>query len=259
LHVRRLITLVLACSALLAATAAPAAAVTYGTPDTEHDYVGLLVFYDAEGTPLWRCSGTLISPTVVLTAGHCTFGTDSAQFFLQDTMPSTYPYSGGITGTPYTYPLYDDAAFYTNDVGVVVLDKRVTLRDVSTYAELADVGTVDELLAEPTQLLTIVGYGLQGVVKPVASAERTRYQGTVQLIEATSSLAGTYSFRYTANPGQAHTGGGCFGDSGGPIFIEGTNVILGVNSYVLNSNCKGTGGAFRVDQQAVQDWIYSFL
>jgi hypothetical protein len=28
---------------------------------------------------------------------------------------------------------------------------------------------------------------------------------------------------------------------------------------VLNSNCKGTGGAFRIDQQAVQDWINSFL
>ena len=253
---RRLMALVLTCSALLAATIAPAAAVTYGTPDTEHKYVGLLVFYDAEGTPLWRCSGTLISPTVVVTAGHCTFGADSAQFFLQDTMPRTYPFTGGTTGTPYTYPLYDDAAFYTNDVGVVVLDRRV--RGVSTFGVLPEVGIVDELLAEPTQLLTIVGYGLQGV-KPVASSERTRYQGTVQLIEATSSVAGSYSFRYTANPGKAHSGGGCFGDSGGPIFIEGTNIILGVNSYVLNSNCKGTGGAFRLDQQPVQDWINGFL
>jgi secreted trypsin-like serine protease len=256
---RRLIGLVLACSVLLAGTAAPAAAVTYGTPDTEHDYVGLLVFYDAEGTPLWRCTGTLISPTVVLTAGHCTYGADSAQFFLQDTMPSTYPYSGGITGDPYTYPLYDDAAFYTNDVGVVVLDKRVTLREVSDYGELPDVGTVEDLLAEPSQLLTIVGYGLQGVVKPVASAERTRYQGTVMLIEATSSLAGTYSFRFTATPAQSHSGGGCFGDSGGPVFIEGTNIILGVTSYVMNLNCKGTGGAFRIDQEPVLDWINSFL
>ena len=254
---RKLIASVIACVALLAITASPAAAVTYGTPDTEHDYVGLLVFYDADGTPLWRCSGTLISPTVVLTAGHCTFGADSAQFFPQNTMPSTYPYSGGITGTPYTYPEFDEAAFYTNDVGVVVLDKRV--RGISTYGQLADVGTVDELTAEGgQQLLTIVGYGLQGV-KPVMSSLRTRYQGTVMLIESTSALAGTYSFRYSADPGQAHTGGGCFGDSGGPIFIQGTNIILGVNSYVLNSNCKGTGGAFRIDQQPVQDWIYSFL
>ena len=242
---------------LLLGLAVPASAVTYGTPDGDaHPYVGLLVFYNEDGTATHRCSGTLISPTVVVTAGHCTYEAASARFYLESTMPSGYPYSGGITGTPYTYPEYNDATFYTADAGVVVLDKRVRLAE---YGVLAPVGTVDEMFAEGgQQLLTIVGYGLQGI-KPMFSAERTRYQGTVMLIENRSALAGTYSFKYSANPGQAHSGGGCFGDSGGPIFIEGTNIIVGVNSYVLNSNCKGTGGAFRVDQQAVQDWIYSFL
>lgn len=242
---------------LLLGLVLPASAVTYGTPDGDaHPYVGLLVFYDANGTATHRCTGTLISPTVVLTAGHCTYEAASARFYLESTMPSGYPYSGGITGTPYTYPEYNDATFYTADVGVVVLDKRVRLAE---YGVLAPVGTTDELVAEGgQQLLTIVGYGLQQV-KPVYSAERTRYQGTVMLIENSSSLTGTYSFKFSANPGAAHSGGGCFGDSGGPIFIEGTNVILGVTSYVLNSNCKGTGGGFRVDQADVQEWVYSFL
>jgi hypothetical protein len=254
--VRKILALLLAVVALTAATAAPVFAVPYGTPDTEHDYVGLLVFYDETGTATHRCTGTLISPTVVLTAGHCTYGTDSARFYLESTMPSGYPYSGGTTGTPYTYPEYDDSAFYVADVGVVVLDKPI--RKVSTYGELAPIGTVDQIEAEGgQQLLTIVGYGLQGV-KPVYSAERTRYQGTVMFIESTSSFAGT-SFRYSANPGTPHSGGGCFGDSGGPVFIQGTNIILGVNSYVLNSNCKGTGGAFAIDTEPVQDWINSFL
>ena len=59
--------------ALLMALALPASAITNGGPDgDDHPYVGLMVADDVDGNPLWRCSGTLISPTLYLTAGHCT-------------------------------------------------------------------------------------------------------------------------------------------------------------------------------------------
>src|SRR5215208_3675681 len=52
--------------------APPAAAITGDfVPDDEHPYVGLVVFYDANGEFLWRCTGSLLTPTVLLTAGHC--------------------------------------------------------------------------------------------------------------------------------------------------------------------------------------------
>ncbi|MCU0501352.1 MAG: trypsin-like serine protease, partial [Anaerolineae bacterium] len=58
---------------LVLAVVAPAAAITDGEPDGErHPYVGLMVAQDANHNPLWRCSGTLLSPTLFLTAGHCT-------------------------------------------------------------------------------------------------------------------------------------------------------------------------------------------
>ncbi len=63
------ITALLAPLVLLPGTAQ---AIQFGTPDGDgHPYVGLVVLYD-DGIPQWRCTGALISPTVFLTAGHCT-------------------------------------------------------------------------------------------------------------------------------------------------------------------------------------------
>src|SRR5215216_4863775 len=80
---RKILVLLAVLMAAFAVSAGPASAVLYGQPDgTDHPYVGVVRFFDADGNYLWRCTGTLISPTVVLTAGHCTFGTASAEFWV---------------------------------------------------------------------------------------------------------------------------------------------------------------------------------
>ena len=101
--------------AVVAATlfvAAPAQAVTNGQPDAgRHPYVGLAVFdttVDGVTGPAWRCSGTLLSPTVFLVAGHCTDGAVAARVWLSENVQSNteYPFSGRprTTASPYTYP-----------------------------------------------------------------------------------------------------------------------------------------------------------
>lgn len=92
--------------------------------------MGLVLFYDESGEYMWRCSGTLLSPTVLLTAGHCTSGPASAQvWFDSDVTGTGYPSTGGVTGTPIPHPLYDDFATFpnTHDVGVVLLDEEVEI------------------------------------------------------------------------------------------------------------------------------------
>jgi hypothetical protein len=80
--VRRKLTAIVVLATALA-LAAPVAAITTGQPDeNEHPYVGQLLFYvpDAvdsrftEPGSWFTCTGTLLSPTVIVTAGHCTFG-----------------------------------------------------------------------------------------------------------------------------------------------------------------------------------------
>jgi hypothetical protein len=71
----------------IAAIPASALAITGNyVKDTEHPFVGLVVFYDAAGQFIWRCSGSLISPTKLLTAGHCADtaeGAASARVYFQ--------------------------------------------------------------------------------------------------------------------------------------------------------------------------------
>ena len=61
---------------LAIAMVAPAAAITGNyREDNDHPFVGLVAFYDSDWEFIHRCTGELLSPTVMLTAGHCTFGT----------------------------------------------------------------------------------------------------------------------------------------------------------------------------------------
>jgi hypothetical protein len=91
----------LAAIALLAtlALAAPAGAITYGTPDgNRHPQVGALLAPQAYSDGTWAaCSGTLISPTVFLTAAHCDLGVSRVAV----TFDASY---GPATGTEYWGP-----------------------------------------------------------------------------------------------------------------------------------------------------------
>ncbi|HYN10464.1 MAG TPA: trypsin-like serine protease [Vicinamibacterales bacterium] len=250
--------------ALLAAllmTAVPAVALIWSQPDGNgHPYVGLVVF-DVDGTPSHRCSGSLISPTVFLTAGHCTDGTDAARVWFETRIQDpSYPFGGGtsISGTPHTHPAFGTSFPNSSDVGVVVLDVPVVLNQ---YAQLAPSGVIDGLARQrglQSQLFTLVGYGDQAIV-PFPISRLIRYRATPQLVELSSANTGGWNIHLSSNPGKPHPGGACFGDSGGPALIGNTNLVAGVGSFVLNYNCTGAGFYYRVDTAYARQFINPFL
>src|SRR5215212_8245825 len=70
---KKLLLLVAACVAALSVLPGSGRAITGNfVADNEHPYVGLVAFYDAQGEFMWRCSGSLLTDRVFLTAGHCT-------------------------------------------------------------------------------------------------------------------------------------------------------------------------------------------
>lgn len=253
----------LALLALLAAVlvvAVPAGAVTDGQLDGNgHPYVGLMVAQDAKGNPLWRCSGTLLSSRVYLTAGHCTESPAAhVEIWFQSDVESGipangYPFEGQVGGTPYTHPGYDPNAFYLRDLGVVLLDKPMKM---SKYGVLPALNQLDALKPSSSTLFTSVGYGLQKSFPDAASwkdqAKRVRMVATPHLLQINTGFTGDFSLLLSNN---TSTGGTCFGDSGGPNFVGSSNVVGGVTSYALNGSCAGTGGVFRVDRSWSLDWV----
>ncbi|HSG85755.1 MAG TPA: trypsin-like serine protease [Candidatus Limnocylindrales bacterium] len=250
--------------ALTVALAAPASAIKYGDLDgNDHPFVGLMVAQDANGAPLWRCSGTLISPTVYLTAGHCTEAPAAHVEIWFDAdvdagRPGNgYPFTGQVGGTPYTHPDYDPNAFFVRDVGVVVLDERMEMHHYPSLPALNQLDAMKTMRGKQDVTFTAVGYGLQYITPVYTEAARVRMVANPKLNQINvPGFTGDYSLLLSNN---ASTGGTCFGDSGGPNFIGDSLVIGGVTSFGINGNCAGTGGVFRVDRSWSLDWIETFL
>lgn len=248
------------------ASLSPAAAITNGQLDgAGHPYVGMVVFYNSTGDFIWRCSGTLISPTKFLTAAHCIapdplLGTPvSAQVWF-DQIPRDvgYPTSGGILSshlymmTGYrSVPLPGLPGFDYHDVGVVVLDQPVNTIDPTILPKLPTLGLVDTLLMKTG--VTVVGYGTQYKLQMSGSPYdrwrgNTRMFAPAQMIQSNDVIAYEY-VKLTENPGQGK-GGTCFGDSGGPVLYQNYNgdiIILAVTSFGSNANCAGVGYYDRID------------
>ncbi len=218
---RALVVLGLLLSLLLAGT--PARAVTGNwVPDFEHEYVGLIVFYDADGEFLWRCSGSLLTDRVFLTAGHCTdqdaeespvsariyFEQDAGANYDPETEidPVTgYPETGGITAsTLYDYG-FDDFAGFPNihDVGLVILDAPVqtVYPNIDTYASLAAAGTLEAYGTGQDATVTVSGYGLS-YSNPVKSESfRSRLMATTYIQNLGSANTAGFNVQLANNLG----------------------------------------------------------
>ncbi len=233
--------LILLCTSLALVVPTSATAVTSGESDGNgHPNVGALVA-DLPGSGLTvLCSGTLIAPTVFLTAGHCTDGLTAPVYV---TFGSTLDKDSWtlIPGTPETAPGFGHDRSDPRDLGVVMLDNAPA---GIAPAQLASADSAGSLKGGT---VTNVGYGYYerqtGGGQPRFLYDGVRRASTSTVKSVTSSLIRTGS-------------GVCYGDSGGPRFAG--QLLVAVTSSG-DAACAGMSTGYRIDTPAARAFLGGFI
>jgi hypothetical protein len=232
------------------AWAAPAQAITYGVPDGNgHPNVGGLVSPEqySDGTWLY-CSGTLISPTVFLTAAHC--AEDGGRVAV--TFDPAYEDGDKLyEGTFHADPLYGQRQSDPHDIAVVVFDKPVK---GITPATLPEAGSLSDLSG--SQTFTSVGYGAYEVTNG-PGGHRYLYDDVRMVATGTLNSVTPSWLRISMNPATGN-GGTCYGDSGGPNFLENTDVIAAI-TVTGDAICRSTNVDYRLDTESARAFLGQYV
>ena len=243
----------------------PIGAITNGELDGNRHPAVVLLLMEVNSQPAFRCSGTLLTPTILLTAGHC--AGEPGEFsgmrvFTEsdvDNGNNNYPVAGPNSVEAVfwaAHPAFTEARFFLHDVGVVVLKSPGVTLNANSYGRLPAEDQLDALRPRASTTFTSVGYGVQRINPAKQIAQRVRMFAQPHLIQINTGFTGDFSLLLSNNHS---TGGTCFGDSGGPNFLGTSNVVAGVTSFGLNGSCGGTGGVFRIDRRDVLDFVNAFL
>jgi secreted trypsin-like serine protease len=227
----------------------PTHAITYGQLDgNNHPNVGGLVAPKAYSDGTWLyCSGTLISPTVFLTAAHCEEGS-------RVTVTFDSAYQAGdptYTGTWHADPLYGHDQSDPHDIAVVVFDKPIK---GITPAKLPSAESLSNLSG--TQQFTSVGYGAYEVTNE-PGGHQYLYNDVRMVATGTLNAINPAWLRISMNPATGN-GGTCYGDSGGPNFL-GTTAIVAATTITGDAVCRSTNVTYRLDTPSARMFLGQFV
>jgi hypothetical protein len=201
------------------------------------------------------CSGTLISPTVFLTAAHCG---EAGQKTASVSFASRYQLGSGVyVGRYQADPEYRDSGAL-HDIAVVVFSTPVA---GIKPARLPTKGMLDQLEANgtlATSTFTPVGYG---TVLPTGPNAQNMHYSDIRRRTSISFGSLTPHWLKLSEDSAKRDGGTCFGDSGGPNFLGGPTSDLLVATTISGDDdaCKAANLDYRLDTEAVRAFLGKYV
>ena len=251
-------------------------AIVYGFVDTNNVFSNtgaFIVRSPTTGNTSQICSGALISPTVFVTASHCT------AFFEDDLAPLGFtafvsfdnpiPFGDLTSGQTnlipvaqvVTNPNFNQRQSDPGDIAVVIVSEQST-RGI-TPAVLPSAGLLDQLSEQnglKNAAFTTVGYGLQNRVTGGGPPFFQDLNPVPRMYAFSSFNALNKGFlRLSQNPATGN-GGACFGDSGGPNFLNHDGVrLLAAITITGDAVCRSTNVAYRLDTDSARNFLAPYV
>ncbi|MET0729304.1 MAG: trypsin-like serine protease [Acidimicrobiales bacterium] len=290
---RRLLMMAAAAAFLLSpVTSSPAGAInTYNAqPAPERTEVGaFMALWDGtdENPDLdrfdWVCSGTMVDEDTFLTAAHCTddwpagttfyvsleedvqgFLDEAAEMGLNAVEARDWALSEGliVPGTPFQDPAFPGTGADSHDIGVLEVDADdIAALWTFTPAQLPTLNQLDELGGRQLDALDwwVVGYGTSEAERGPGGHRHLNGGVRLKALVDFNALNRTW-VRLSMNEARGY-GGACYGDSGGPNFVElpdGT-LLLAATTITGDSPCYATNVVYRLDTPSARAFLEPFV
>lgn len=231
----RIAQVILGAIGFLFISALSASAITYGEEETQaaqkYPWVVLVLHYPVdEDSPDYTCTGTLITPNTVLTAGHCV---DPRGRFEVKYGITTFDEEGKsfeVSGA-WRSPRYSEKRFGVNDIGLLRLKERIP------NAKTVSLGSARTIkLAESSKQLKLFGWGIDQNEEPATYLRIATVNNQSPLLKRILGKSFNSDVWFAAGryiTKERIYSGGCRGDSGGPLMgtVKGKFVQIGITSF----------------------------
>jgi secreted trypsin-like serine protease len=218
------------------------------------------IYASTSGTAFQACTGTVIAPTIILTAAHCVFfggavlpaSAFSVQTGTLTRSTATPPVPPNVTAV-HADPYYNPATFQ-NDAAILVLSQATSAPTIPLAT------TASTALYATGAVVSYAGWG-ETVADTESSAAVQLQSGTVSILP-NSTCQSAVEF----HPGVTLCVGGpgyrpatCHGDSGGPLIANTAAgaVQIGIVSY--SATTCGIAPDYFTRVLAVQSWVASAI